>query len=147
MSNVLNAMDGIGTDVPDIRIFTGNNCETIFSNHALLSRIPPRFPFHNPTLEQYQQKLDQFFTFYPEVDAVKRKALLDDIEKLLVPSASRCVSFHRASPRTSLSPTSSMCVRLFSSYVARYMFEPNYLEVLRAKLVDMARVNVPVIAK
>jgi hypothetical protein len=69
---------------------------------ALLSRIPSRFPFHNPTLEQYQQK-HQFLTFYPENDARKRKTLHEDIDKILVPA------------RISL--------RMFSLLVAKHLFE------------------------
>jgi hypothetical protein len=38
MSNVLNAMDGITTDVPSIRIFTGNSCEVIFSDSAMTKK-------------------------------------------------------------------------------------------------------------
>lgn len=127
MADILNAMDGIQHSNPIIRIFTGNNCDVIFKNEALLSRMSNKFQFFYPTLEHYETKLRKFLTFHKDSDINQSdlSALLKAINEIVVPA------------HTSL--------RAFSAFVARYFSVPNFLNVMRENLkeltVDYTKIN------
>lgn len=57
MSSLLNSLDGVVNSNNCIRFFTGNNCDTILKNEALVSRMSERFYFGLPTTEMYSAKL------------------------------------------------------------------------------------------
>ncbi len=60
MSQVLNALDGVdNTDSRTVRFFTGNDCEAIFANPAMINRMSFRFRFSPPTREMLEKRLNQ----------------------------------------------------------------------------------------
>lgn len=60
MSQVLNALDGVdNTDSRTVRFFTGNDCEAIFANPAMINRMSFRFMFSPPTREMLEKRLNQ----------------------------------------------------------------------------------------
>lgn len=119
MADVLNAIDGVVSEIPTIRFFTGNDCNVIFGNAALLSRMTDKFRFVHSSLEHYQGKLEKFLTYYTpdKIDKVKLQRLLDLVETRIVP---RHVS-----------------LRTFSAYVARYLFDENFLDAMADHLGDL----------
>ena len=61
MSDVLNTLDGVNSGSGVIRFFTGNECDKIFANKALMSRMTATFRFEWPSREMFQTKLDNVF--------------------------------------------------------------------------------------
>jgi DNA polymerase III delta prime subunit len=60
MTQVLNALDGVdNTDSRTVRVFTGNDCEAIFGNPAMINRMSFRFRFSPPTREMLEKRLNQ----------------------------------------------------------------------------------------
>jgi hypothetical protein len=110
MADILNAMDGIVSDVKVIRFFTGNNPEVIFNNEALLSRMTDVIEFKYPSIEFYMAKLSKFLTFYPE-----GQISLCEVEAFKSALCSKLES----------SPDIHVSLRVFSAFVSRYIFHPN----------------------
>jgi hypothetical protein len=108
MADILNSIDGVVSEIPVIRFFTGNNCDVIFKNKALLTRMTNKFKFEHPTIEYYVEKLKKFLKYYPEdqINQEKMKQFIQLVQTVLVP--------HHVSLRT------------FSAYVARYLFDDDY---------------------
>ena len=61
MSDVLNTLDGVNSGSGVIRFFTGNDCEKIFANKALSSRMTATFRFDWPSRDMFQKKLDNVY--------------------------------------------------------------------------------------
>ena len=61
MSDVLNTLDGVNSGSGVLRFFTGNDCDKIFANKALISRMTATFRFEWPTREMFQTKLDNVY--------------------------------------------------------------------------------------
>lgn len=118
MADILNSMDGVVSSTPVIRFFTGNNCDVVFKNAALMSRMTQVFPFTHPTLDQYVCKLDHFLSFYPS-DTL-------DKEKLQRLYATMQVLTER-----------QVSLRKFSAYVVRYMFDDDYLDALTKNMHEL----------
>lgn len=57
MSEFLNGLDGICNSNDVVRFFTGNDCQVILNNEALINRMAGRFKFDYPTEQMYRQKL------------------------------------------------------------------------------------------
>ena len=122
MADILNAMDGIVSDVKVIRFFTGNKPEIIFNNEALLSRMTDVIEFKYPSIESYMAKLSKFLKFYPEgqispcdVEAFK-SALCSKLES---------------------SPDIHVSLRVFSAFVSRYIFHPNCMNLMIKNLEEL----------
>jgi hypothetical protein len=64
MSDILNALDGIQNNHKIIRFFTGNDCDVIFKNKALISRFNGIFKYNTPTMEMIKHKLYKFLSIY-----------------------------------------------------------------------------------
>jgi len=57
MGLILNAMDGFDDSGNTIRFFTGNDCEVIFQEKALINRISGKYKFGYPTSDMFRAKL------------------------------------------------------------------------------------------
>lgn len=119
MADVLNAIDGVSSEIPVIRFFTGNDCRVIFENQALISRMTNKFKFDHPTADQYVTKLGKFLSFYKsdQIDPFKLSAFHNIIQEKIVPA--------------------HVSLRAFSAFCARYLFDTNFLDVMIASVVDM----------
>jgi hypothetical protein len=112
MSDILNAMDGVVSELPVIRFFTGNNCDIIFKHPALISRMTNKFEFTHPDRTHYIQKLLRYLTYYQpaQIDQPKYFRIVDLIDEYLVPR--------------------KISLRSFSAFVVRYLFEDNFLDAM-----------------
>ena len=105
MSDILNTLDGINSGEGTVRFFTGNNCDIIFRNSALINRMSACFKFDLPGREMYEKKLDAFLSHYGEtsVDLDKKNAFLDLV-------------------------VGKVTLRPFVNYIIRYLFEDGYID-------------------
>ena len=119
MADILNAVDGVAHSRPIVRIFTGNDCNVIFNNQALLTRMSNKFQFFYPTLTHYETKLRKFLTYYKdeEIDQTVLKTLLQKIDEIIVPA--------------------HVSLRSFSSFVARYFNDENFLQKMTDNLNEL----------
>ncbi|AYV83481.1 MAG: AAA family ATPase [Hyperionvirus sp.] len=106
MSQILNSLDGLDDSSNILRFFTGNNCDVIFKNKALINRMSAKFKFDYPSLAMFRAKLMRFLTY--RKDAVNDQ---DKIEKFL-----------------NLVETKKITMRPFVNYCIRYLFEENYID-------------------
>ena len=121
MADILNAMDGITSSVPVIRFFTGNNCDVIFKNEALLSRMTDRLEFFHPTKEFYINKLAMFMTYHPQ-----GTILPESMEQFYTLIQDKVVP-------------AKVSLRVFSAFVSRYVFDPKCLEIMSQHIEDLIR--------
>lgn len=56
MSDILNSLDGVNSGDEIIRIFTGNDCQIIFENEALVNRMSCCLKFDRPSRDMFEQK-------------------------------------------------------------------------------------------
>lgn len=118
MASILNALDGLDDDSGVIRFFTGNNCESIFSNKALINRMCGRFKFDYPHRDMYLQKLERLLSYHthdPSHD----------------PKDPRIKTF------VDLVVSKGVTMRPFVNYTIRYMFEDNFLDELIAHVQEL----------
>jgi DNA polymerase III delta prime subunit len=110
MSSILNALDGLDDSSQVIRFFTGNDCDVIFSNEALINRMSTKLQFHYPTKDMFAGKLTRMLTYYTNkgavLDAVKIDKFLDLVTAMKI------------------------TLRPFTNYIIRYMFNDTYLDDL-----------------
>lgn len=105
MSDILNSLDGVDSGEGVIRFFTGNDCDIIFSNKALVNRMSACFKFSMPTTEMFSDKLKTLLLDRPPyVDKDKKSSQL--IEHVV----------------------GKVTLRPFVNYVIRYLFDENYLD-------------------
>jgi hypothetical protein len=105
MGLILNAMDGFDDSGTTIRFFTGNDCQAIFEEKALINRISGKYKFSYPTFEMFRAKL------------LKLGAIITnpfDEEKL--------------DQFISLIVDKQITLRPFTNYCLRYLFNENNLD-------------------
>lgn len=105
MGLILNAMDGFDDSGNTIRFFTGNDCNAIFQEKALINRISGKYKFAYPSFEMFRAKL-------LKLGAIAPKPL--DEEKL--------------NKFISLVSDKNITLRPFTSYCLRYLFNENNLD-------------------
>lgn len=105
MGLILNAMDGFDDSGNTIRFFTGNDCEVIFQEKALINRISGKYKFGYPTFDMFRAKL-------LKLGAISPKPL--DEEKI--------------NQFISLIADKNITLRPFTSYCLRYLFNENNLD-------------------
>jgi hypothetical protein len=121
MDDILNALDGIQNDTHIIRFFTGNNCNVIFENAALMSRFNHIFAYDTPTPDMLRHKLYKFLSNHTNgddsVDTIEAKLDLEKINKFM----NAIVDLQNKSDTISL--------RTFANYVKIYIFNKDtYLD-------------------
>ena len=107
MGLILNAMDGFDDSGNTIRFFTGNDCEAIFNEKALINRICGRYKFSYPTFDMFRAKL------------LKLSSIIEgplDEEK--------------TTQFISLVVGRNITLRPFTSYCLRYLFNENNLDYM-----------------
>lgn len=102
---ILNAMDGFDDSGNTIRFFTGNECDAIFQEKALINRISGKYKFGYPTFEMFRAKLLKLAAIVPKPF---------DEEKL--------------NQFISLIIDKNLTLRPFTSYCLRYLFNENNLD-------------------
>ena len=102
---ILNAMDGFDDSGNTIRFFTGNDCDAIFQEKALINRISGKYKFDYPTFEMFRAKL-------LKLSAIAPKPL--DEEKI--------------NQFISMIINKNLTLRPFTSYCLRYLFNENNLD-------------------
>jgi ATP-dependent 26S proteasome regulatory subunit len=109
MSQILNSLDGFDDHSDVVRFFTGNFCDVIFQNKALINRMAAKLEFFMPTRQIFAEKLQVLFGQKTLVDSDKEQILefLDLVEK-----------------------KKDLTLRPFTNYVIRYLFEDDYLDQL-----------------
>jgi len=102
---ILNAMDGFDDSGNTIRFFTGNDCDVIFQEKALINRISGKYKFDYPSFEMFRAKL-------LKLGAIAPKPL--DEEKI--------------NQFISMIADKNLTLRPFTSYCLRYLFNENNLD-------------------
>lgn len=101
-------LNGIGNKGNIVRFFTGNNCEVILKNKALINRMNHTFVFDMPTRDMYEMKMKQLFSYHQSYNEESAKIFLDRICK--------------QTPRMSMRP--------FINYILIYLFQDDFLQQL-----------------
>ncbi|AYV81087.1 MAG: AAA family ATPase [Harvfovirus sp.] len=105
MSQILNSLDGLDDSSNILRFFTGNDCDVIFGNKALINRMSAKFKFSYPEIPMFKAKLMRFLTYRKNpIDDEKVNAFLYKVSK------------------------KKITMRPFVNYCIRYLFEDNYLD-------------------
>ncbi len=109
MGQILNAMDGFDDTANTIRFFTGNECDIIFNEKALINRISGKYKFDYPTAEMFRNKLIKLLS-------VTCVDIHDEINKGKI---DELVSFISGK---------NITLRPFTAYCIRYLFNDNCLD-------------------
>ena len=108
MNQLLNGIDGIGSRGNVVRFFTGNDCDVVLSNGALINRMTAKFHFEMPGRAMYEGKLRQLLTFHETYDEALLQRFLDNVCRRTTP----------------------LSMRPFISFVLMHLFEPNCLKLM-----------------
>lgn len=111
---ILNAMDGFDDSGNTIRFFTGNDCEVIFQEKALINRISGKYKFDYPTFEMFRAKLLKLSAIAPHPF---------DVEKI--------------NHFISMIADKNITLRPFTSYCLRYLFNENNLDDMLKNVNDL----------
>ena len=65
MSSILNVLDGLDDSAGIVRFFSGNNCDVIFNNAALINRMTCKLKFDLPSREILEGKLLKLIGIHP----------------------------------------------------------------------------------
>ncbi len=117
ISDILNGLDGINDQAGIVRFFSGNNCEKIFENTALINRMCGKFEFKYPTKEMYKGKLLRILSYHKKYDNDLLEMYLDLV--------------------ITKTETTNITMRPFVAYSLRYLFEHNFLEQMIANLDEL----------
>jgi len=114
MSQILNSMDGLQDSKNVIRFFTGNDCEVIFRNKALVNRMSAKLEFFLPTEDMFKIKIKKML-----VNSLDKnnETLLDNYASLIA--------------------NLNISMRPFISYSIRYLFDENPLETMIANIAEL----------
>lgn len=107
MSQILNAMDGFDDTGNTIRFFTGNNCDNIFNEKALINRISGKYKFDYPNSEMFRSKLLKLLSI-TNINLVDNNDKIDLFIQQIV--------------------NKKLTLRPFTSYCIRYLFNENCLD-------------------
>lgn len=130
MGIILNALDGFDDTHNTIRFFTGNNCEVIFNEQALINRVSGKYKFGYPDREMFRAKLLKLFIISKlnenkdfSVENITAELMQKDIEKL-----ERFLD---------LIVDKNVTLRPFTSYCIRYLFNENCLDDMIENINDL----------
>jgi len=116
MGLILNAMDGFDDAGNTIRFFTGNDCDAIFKEKALINRISGKYKFDYPTFKMFRAKLLKLGSIAPKP--------LDE-EKI--------------NQFTSMIVDKNITLRPFTSYCLRYLFNENNVDDMIQNINDLIK--------
>lgn len=116
IGQILNAMDGFDDSGNTIRFFTGNNCDIIFNEKALINRISGKYKFGYPTADMFRDKIYKLLS-------VTKVNIGENIEKI--------------DKFVSLIENKDLTLRPFTSYCIRYLFNDNCIDDLIENINDL----------
>jgi len=130
MGIILNALDGFDDTDNTIRFFTGNNCEVIFNEQALINRVSGKYKFGYPTREMFSAKLLKLFI----ISKLNENNELNEIEI--------CTEFmtnlnKKMQTFLDLVVDKNITLRPFTSYCIRYLFNENCLDDMIENIQDL----------
>ena len=109
MGQILNAMDGFDDSSNTIRFFTGNNCDIIFEEKALINRISGKYKFDYPNSDMFRDKIYKLVS----LSKINIEENREKIEHFI-----------------SLVSDKNLTLRPFTSYCIRYLFNENCIDDL-----------------
>jgi len=109
MGQILNAMDGFDDTANTIRFFTGNECDVIFNEKALINRISGKYKFDYPTSEMFRNKLVKLLSV-TKIN-LESETNLKKIDNFVSQITNRNIT-----------------LRPFTAYCIRYLFNENCLD-------------------
>lgn len=131
MSQILNALDGFEDKSNVVRFFTANNPDVITKCDALKNRMSRIFAFHYPLIEEFKSK----FQF---------------LQKHLKPDDDQSDTEQYGRFFEEIAKIERLTLRPFTTYVVRYMLEPdylndgsNYMEHIVSHLDELRQASVP----
>lgn len=121
MGIILNALDGFDDTDNTIRFFTGNNCEVIFNEQALINRVCGKYKFGYPTREMFRAKLLKLLLISKlnEDNKFNAELILNEFSNGLEEKLERFLD---------LVVDKEITLRPFTSYCIRYLFNDNCLD-------------------
>lgn len=121
MGLILNALDGFDDTNNTIRFFTGNNCDTIFNEKALINRISGKYYFDYPSREMFKNKLIKLLLISKLNDN-------NEISEEFLHKVSSCDFEEKVNKFIDLVSDKNLTLRPFTSYCIRYLFNDNCLD-------------------
>ena len=116
MGQILNAMDGFDDTSNTIRFFTGNNCDIIFQEKALINRISGKYKFDYPDSEMFRNKLNKLLSI-TEIDLEANREKLDHFISLIIDKY--------------------ITLRPFTAYCVRYLFNEDFFDKIIENINDL----------
>ncbi len=132
MGIILNALDGFDDTDNTIRFFTGNNCEVIFNETALINRVCGKYKFDYPTKEMFRDKLMKLFIISKLNDNDQtNENKTEKFTELITNLNEKIESF------LDLVSDKNLTLRPFTSYCIRYIFNENCLDDMIENVTDL----------
>lgn len=130
MGIILNALDGFDDTDNTIRFFTGNDCEVIFNEQALINRVCGKYKFGYPTREMFRAKLLKLLI----ISKLNENNELNE--------ADICTEFitnlnEKLERFLDLVVDKNITLRPFTSYCIRYLFNDNCLDDMVENIGDL----------
>jgi hypothetical protein len=118
MGIILNALDGFDDTDNTIRFFTGNNCEVIFNEKALINRVCGKYKFGYPTREMFRAKLMKLLIISKlnQDNELNEAEICNEFMDELSEKMDRFLD---------LVVDKNITLRPFTSYCIRYLFNEN----------------------
>jgi AAA+ superfamily predicted ATPase len=116
MGQILNAMDGFDDTSNTIRFFTGNNCDIIFQEKALINRISGKYKFDYPDSEMFRNKLNKLLS----ITDIDLEASIERIDQFI-----------------SLIVDKNITLRPFTAYCVRYLFNEYFFDKIVENINDL----------
>lgn len=116
LAQILNAMDGFDDTANTIRFFTGNNCDVIFKEKALINRISGKYKFDYPDSEMFRNKINKLLS----ITDIDLEANREKLEQFLL-----------------LIENKNITLRPFTAYCVRYLFNEDFFDKIIENVNDL----------
>jgi SpoVK/Ycf46/Vps4 family AAA+-type ATPase len=140
MSQILNALDGITDKGNVVRFFTGNNCDIIFKNSALINRMHSKMEFKAPTRDMFKEKLDRLLTYY-DLEALAEINSLPEFGKSVSLTKQCKLDRSRIDEYLDLIVQRNVTLRPFTTYCIRYLFRDDCIRHMIENISDIGVVT------
>lgn len=133
MGIILNALDGFDDTDNTIRFFTGNDCEVIFNEQALINRVCGKYKFGYPTREMFRAKLLKLLIISKlnENNELNEEEICTEFMTNLNEKMERFLD---------LVVDKNITLRPFTSYCIRYLFNDNCLDDMLENIGELVEV-------
>lgn len=116
LAQILNAMDGFDDTANTIRFFTGNNCDVIFKEKALINRISGKYKFDYPDSEMFRNKINKLLS----ITDIDLEANREKFDKFIL-----------------LISDKNITLRPFTAYCVRYLFNEDFFDKIIENVNDL----------